>query len=152
MVEISQSTFEKHGIDCFFFEVSHLYCIKPPTFIHYRCEISKKKQSMLCFSKVLWDIKTKFLPLLDLYRGQLLTKLQVPKCNHFEFPAKIVKNFWRAWQAYSLRNILRFGEKSYLSKMIKWCEMMILVYQMVSDLAKMGGSDPSTSKRSPWII
>ena len=29
--------------------------------------------------------------------------------------------------------------------------MMILVYPMVSDSAKMGGSDPSNSKRSPCL-
>ena len=40
-------------------------------------------------------------------QGQLLTKFQVPKHIHFEFPAKIVKNFWRAWQAYFLKNILQ---------------------------------------------
>ena len=27
---------------------------------------------------------------------------------------------------------------------------MILIFPMVADLAKMGGKDPSTSKRSPW--
>ena len=43
----------------------------------------------------------------------------------------------------------KFGEKAYLLKMYKWCVRMILIFSMVSDLAKMGGSDPSTSNRSP---
>ena len=64
--------------------------------------MEKKNGSILDFSKVLWDINTKISASLDLIWRQLFTKYGGPTCTHFEFPAKTVKKFSRAWQAYFL--------------------------------------------------
>ena len=53
-------------------------------------------------AKFLWDINTKISASLDLIWRQLFTKYGGPTCTHFEFPAKTVKKFSRAWQAYFL--------------------------------------------------
>ena len=54
------------------------------------------------YSKVVWDINTKFLPVEDLIRFQLFTKFGGPSFTQNRFPAKTILNFSRAWQAYFL--------------------------------------------------
>ena len=51
------------------------------------------KISILNFSKVVRDIKTKFLPVVNLYENPLFAKNQGHGCLKFGFPAKNVKNF-----------------------------------------------------------
>ena len=61
-----------------------------------------ENQSILDYSKLVWDITTKISPFLDLMRTQLFTKFGDPCCTQNGFPAKTILNFSRAWQAYFL--------------------------------------------------
>ena len=54
------------------------------------------------YSKVVWDINTKFSPVEDIMRLQLFTKFGGPSFTQNRFPAKTILNFSRAWQAYFL--------------------------------------------------
>ena len=49
--------------------------------------------SKLNISKVVWDIITKFSPVVSLYRYPLCTKYEGSRCLEFGFPAKNVKYF-----------------------------------------------------------
>ena len=51
------------------------------------------KDRILDFSKVVGDINTKFLPVVNLYENPLCAKNQGHRCSKFGFPAKNVKNF-----------------------------------------------------------
>ena len=55
--------------------------------------VSDKFWVILNYSKVVWDINTKFLPVLVLIRIQLFTKFGTSSCT---------QNFKRAWQAHFL--------------------------------------------------
>ena len=55
--------------------------------------IEKTKSSILNFSKVVRDINTKFLPVVNLCKNPLCAKNQGHRCSKFGFPAKNVKIF-----------------------------------------------------------
>ena len=61
-----------------------------------------ENQSILDYSKLVWDITTKISPFLDLIRTQLFAKFGDPCCTQNGFPAKTILNFSRARQAYFL--------------------------------------------------
>ena len=61
-----------------------------------------ENQSILDYSKLVWDITTKISPFLDLMRIQLFTKFGDPCCTQNGFPTKTILNFSRAQQAYFL--------------------------------------------------
>ena len=63
---------------------------------------SNKFWLILNYSKVVWDIDTKFLPVVVLMSFQLSAKFGASRCTQNGFPAKTILNFKRAWRAHSL--------------------------------------------------
>ena len=57
---------------------------------------------ILNFSKVVWDIDTKFLPVVVLMSFQLPAKFGDSRCTQNWFPPKTILNFKRAWRAHFL--------------------------------------------------
>ena len=70
-----------------------------------------ENQSILDYSKLVWDITTKISPFLDLMRTQLFAKFGDPCCTQNGFPAKTILNFSRARQAYFLSYYLQIWKK-----------------------------------------
>ena len=78
--------------------------------------LKKEKQSILNFSQVVWDMNTKFLPVVNLYKNLLCTKNKGKTYRITGFPLKMSKisngrgepNFWAT--------PFRFCENSYFSK------------------------------------
>ena len=70
-------------------------------------QIEKTKWSILNFSKVDWDINTKFSPVVNLYENPLCTENQGHRCSKFGFPAKNAKNFSWVWRGQFLSYTLQ---------------------------------------------
>ena len=62
---------------------------------------------MWSFSKLLWDITTKFLPAENLIRSQLFTNFDGYSLKNGAATPLTIWNFSRAWQAYFLSNNLQ---------------------------------------------
>ena len=65
---------------------------------------------ILNYSKVVWDINTKFSPVVVLIKIQLSTKFGASSYTQNRFPAKTISNFKRAWQAHFLSHTLETQE------------------------------------------
>ena len=94
-------------------------------FLHSWRQIEKTERLILNFSKVDWDINTKFSPVIDLYKNPLCKENQGHKCSKFGFPAKNVKNFQRAWRAQFLSYTLQIWWEiiSFIVlKVLKFCK------------------------------
>ena len=85
--------------------------------------IEKTKRLILNFSEMVWDIITKFSPVVKLYRNPLCTKYEGFWCTKFGFPAKTVKNIKWAWQvqflSYTLQIWWKFISFEYLQMKVK---------------------------------
>ena len=86
------------------------------------------------YSKVLWDINTKFLPVIDHRRSQLSTKFEGASCTENGFPVKTILNFSRAWQAYFLSDNLQiWGEvKTFKGVYVIWFWLWYLCWYRIS--------------------
>ena len=65
---------------------------------------------ILKYSKVVWDINTKFSPVVVLIKIQLYFKFGASSCTKNGFPAKTIFNFKRAWRAHFLSHSLETQE------------------------------------------
>ena len=71
---------------------------------------SDKFWLILNYSKVVWDIDTKFSPVVVLMSFQLSTKFGASSYTQNGFPAKTISNFKRAWRAHFFSHILETQE------------------------------------------
>ena len=69
---------------------------------HWRNKGNDKFWLFLNFSKVVWDINTKFSPVVVLISFQFSTKFGASSYTRKGFPAKTILNFKRAWRAHFL--------------------------------------------------
>ena len=106
LVVISQSTFQKLFLG------------------QLGVEFNKEKHQKCNYSKVLWDITTKFLPVQDLIRSQLSTKFEECSLKNDSATPLTISNFSRAWQAY----FLSYTTKT-LVKNISYKDLQIILGQ-----------------------
>ena len=64
--------------------------------------VNDKFWLILNYSKVVWDIDTKFSPVVVIISFQLSTKFGASSYTQNGFPAKTILNFKRAWRAHFL--------------------------------------------------
>ena len=103
---ISQTTFEKFKINQNLSlpldNQSYISDLKRYKMYNWLSTVNDKFWLILNYSKVVWDIDTKFLPVVVIISFQLSTKFGVPSLTQNGFPAKTISNFKRAWQAHFL--------------------------------------------------
>ena len=75
-------------------------------------EFNKEKHQKCNYSKVLWDITTKFLPVEDLIRSQLFTNFDGYSLKNGAATPLTIWNFSRGWQAYFLSNNLQIWREN----------------------------------------
>ena len=91
--------------------------------------IEKTKRLILNFSEMVWNINTKFSPVVKLYGNLLCTKYEGSRCTKFGFPAKTVKNIKWAWQVQFLSYTLQIFRK-WLS--FEYSQMILVPYFAIS--------------------
>ena len=106
LVSISQTTFEKFKINrkssITVDNQSYILYLWLPKMYDWLSTVNDEFWLILNYSKVVWDIDTKFLPVVVLMRIQFSTKFGTSSCTQNWFLAKTILNFKRAWQAHFL--------------------------------------------------
>ena len=102
LVLISQTAFEKsknnQNLSFPLFLQWYILFLQRYKMYHWRKKENNRFWLILNYSKVVWDINTKFLPVVVLISFQLSTKFGVPSLTQNGFPAKTISNFKRAWR------------------------------------------------------
>ena len=106
LVLISQTTFEKFKINqkssITVDNQSYILYLWLPKMYDWLSTVNDEFWLILNYSKVVWDINTKFSPVNVPKSIQLCTKFEVLSYTQNGFPAKTILNFKRVWQAHFL--------------------------------------------------
>ena len=93
-------------------------------FLPTREGIEREKFSNFNFSNVVWDINTKFSPVVYLNRYPLCTKFEGFWCIGFGFPTKNVYNFKWTWQVHFLSYTLQIWWEFISSLVVKMLKFL----------------------------
>ena len=109
--------------------------------------VNKEFWLILNYSKVVWDIDTKFSPVVVLISFQLSTKFGAFSYPHNGFPAKTISNFKRAWRAHFLSHTSEAQEYFCFFGDVH----IILLSFFYSSYCKKCWNLPPQVFRAPWL-
>ena len=155
MVLISQTNFEKLNFENFSLSIPSLVGKKivfEKFFLPTREGIKGEKCSNFNFSKVVWDINTKFSPVVNLNRYPLCTKYEGSRCLQIWISRqkclKLLMDLAGPFFELHPPNLMRI----HFFYSCKNAEILVMISLVVSDLAKSVWSAPSISWGVPGLI
>ena len=127
-------------------------CRKIAIFLQAGEGVQERKSLKYNYSKVLWDITTKFLPVKDLLRSQLFTKFYGYSLKNGAAMPLTIWNFSRAWQAYFLSNNLQIWWENTSFNDLQMIWNSVFDTSLVSDLKKSGWATTYISIAYTWSV